>query len=195
MSRKIKNLVTSLLAGSLLIASVQAASFPDVDANADYAEAVDYVSEEGIIVGDSAGNFNPDQTVTRAQMAAIICRMLGETEETSSTSKFSDVSADYWANAFIVKAADLGIISGYSDGTFRPDNAVTYEQAITMVIRAVGGEEVAQASGGYPSGYVTAADENGFLENVSTKMGDPFPRRDVAAVLYNFYIMSSNIDG
>ena len=59
MSRNFKTLVTSLLAGCILIASAQAASFPDVAADADYADAVNYVSEQGIIVGDSAGNFNP----------------------------------------------------------------------------------------------------------------------------------------
>lgn len=186
--------MASLLAGSMLIASAQAASFPDVDAGADYAEAINYVSEEGIIVGDSAGNFNPDRAVTRAQMAAIICRMLGETENLKKGNDFTDVPVSHWANGYINKAVELGIVSGFKDGTFNPSANVSYEQAITMVIRAAGGEIVAQASGGYPDGYLLAAEENGFLENISTKKGNPFPRRDVAVILYNYYIMSLDTD-
>ena len=193
--RKVHCLVMAVLMGWMLSCPVLASSFPDVDKQAMYAEAVEYVSENGYIVGDAQGNFNPSNTVTRAQMAVIICRVLGETEGLSPASKFSDVPASYWANASIAKASDLGIISGYSDGTFHPNNAVTYEQAITMVIRAVGGEDVAKANGGYPEGYLLAAQENGFLENISTKKGNPFPRCDVAVILYNYYVMSSEVDG
>lgn len=195
MNRKFRIMMTGILAGSMLIASVQAASFPDVAADADYVEAVDYVSEQGIIIGDSAGNFNPAQTVTRAQMAAIICRMLGETENLEKGNVFNDVPADHWANTYINKAAELGIVGGFKNGTFGPSQTVTYEQAITMIIRAVGGEEVAQASGGYTDGYLLAAEENGFLENISTKFGSPFPRRDVAVILYNYHVMSSAVGG
>lgn len=188
MSRKIKNLMTSLLAGSLLIASVQAASFPDVDANADYAEAVDYVSEEGIIVGDNAGNFNPDQTVTRAQMAAIICRVLGETEGLEKKEDFPDVPVTHWANAYISKAVELGIVSGYKDGTFGPSSNVSYEQAVTMVVRAIGESENAQESGGYPDGFLFVAKERGLLADLSKEKGVPLSRADVAVLLYNYYI-------
>ena len=185
MSRNFKTLVTSLLAGCILIASAQAASFPDVAADADYADAVNYVSEQGIIVGDSAGNFNPEQTVTRAQMAAIICRMLGDTENLAKGNIFTDVPADHWANAYINKAAELGIVGGFKDGTFGPSVTVTYEQAVTMIIRALDGAELAAQSGGYPDGFLSVASEHGFLENIHAQKRDAFSRKDVASLIFN----------
>lgn len=188
MNRNFKTLATSLLAGCMLLVSVQAVSFPDVDANADYAEAIDYISKEGIIVGDSNGNFNPNQTVTRAQMAAIICRMLGETEGLEKKEDFPDVSTTHWANAYISKAVELGIVSGYKDGTFGPSTNVSYEQAVTMIVRAIGESENAQESGGYPDGFLFVARERGLLAGLSKEKGGPLSRSDVAVLLYNYYI-------
>lgn len=186
MKRKLKILLTIFLAGSMLIASsAQAASFPDVAADADYAEAINYVSEQGIIVGDSAGNFNPEQTVTRAQMAAIICRMLGATENLEKGSDFTDVPANHWANAYINKAVKLGIVGGFKDGTFGPSQAVTYEQAVTMIVRALDGAELAAQSGGYPDGFLSIASQHGFLENIHAQKGDAFSRKDVANLVFN----------
>lgn len=189
-------ILVAVTTGVLLMCPVLAASlFPDVDENAVYAEAVEYVNEIGIMQGDTQGNFNPEKNVTRAQMAVIVCRMFGETENLTVSNRFSDVKADYWANTSISKAAELGIIGGYGDGTFRPDNTVTYEQAVAMVIRAVGGEEVAKEYGGYPDGYLLAAEENGFLDQISANRGGPFSRSNVAVILYNYYMMSSVADG
>ncbi len=188
MNRNFKTLAASLLAGCMLLVSAQAASFPDVDANADYAEAIDYVSKEGIIVGDSNGNFNPNQTVTRAQMAAIICRMLGETEGMEKKEDFPDVPTSHWANAYISKAVELGIVSGYKDGTFGPSSNVSYEQAVTMIVRAIGESENAQESGGYPDGFLFVAKERGLLVGLSKEKGVPLSRSDVAILLYNYYI-------
>lgn len=188
MNRKLRTLMASLLAGSMLIASAQAASFPDVDAGADYAEAINYVSEEGIIVGDSAGNFNPEQSVTRAQMAAIICRMLGETENLKKGNDFTDVPVSHWANGYINKAVELGIVSGFKDGTFNPSANVSYEQAVTMIVRAIGESENAQESGGYPDGFLFVARERGLLAGLSKEKGVPLSRSDVAVLLYNYYI-------
>lgn len=186
MKRKLQLILASLLVGVLLTVPIAATSFPDVPDSAPYADAAEYLNGAGIMQGDSTGNFNPDRSVTRAQMAAILCRMLDETEDLSTDgNRFTDVPASYWANGYILKAADLGIIGGYKDGTFKPDNTVTYEQAITMVIRACGGEELAQESGGYPYGYLEVAEGNGLLEGVSFQSEDNMTRSNIAVLLYN----------
>ena len=168
--------------------TVLAASFPDVNSNADYAEAVDYISEIGIMVGDEQGNFNPTKTVTRAEMATVICRLMGE-DEGSSTEQalFPDVPVGHWANGYVSKAAELGVVNGYDNGNFGPADIVTYEQAVTMIIRTMGGEGFAQDSGGYPDGYLLVAETNGFLAGLSLKPGDEMSRADVALLVYNCY--------
>lgn len=179
--------LTLLLIGGLLCCpALAASSFPDVPENASYAEAVEYLNEIGIMQGDTNGKFNPDNMVTRAQMAAIICRMLGETENlTTDGTRFSDVPASYWANGYIVKAAELGIIGGYQDGTFKPDNTVTYEQAVTMVVRSVNLTDNALVLGGYPDGYIKVADEYGYLKDITVSKGDTMERKEIAMLIYN----------
>lgn len=178
-------LIALLLAISLTCPAM-ASSFPDVPDSAAYAEAAEFLNDVGIMQGDTSGNFNPDKYVTRAQMAAIICRMLGETENlTTDGSRFTDVPASYWANGYIIKAASLGIINGYQDGSFKPNNTVTYEQALAMVIRAMELEENAQAAGGYPNGYINVAKEYGFTNQLMAKSGDLMVRGQIAILVYN----------
>lgn len=177
-----------LLTGILLICPAFAASaFPDVDENAEYADAVACVSEIGIMVGDEQGNFNPNKTVTRAEMATIICNMLGETEGLTASVVFWDVPTSHWANKYISKAAELGIVSGYGNGLFGASDNVTYGQAITMIVRAIGEGEVAVLRGGYPEGFLAVAEEQGLLAGIHSETGEAISRSDVAMILFNYY--------
>ena len=187
MKLKFQCVLASLLAISLLTCPALAMSFPDVDDYLDYAVAVDYVSELGIMVGDNQGNFNPYKTVTRAEMATIICRMLGETENLPSSTAFTDVPIGHWANAYVGKAAELRIVNGYGGGKFGPSDNVTYEQAVTMVVRAIGEAETAAQYGGYPDGFLSVAEENFLLEGILAKKGEPLSRADIAMILFNYY--------
>lgn len=179
--------LTALLISGLLCCPASAAStFPDVPETAAYAEAAEYLNGIGIMQGDANGNFNPDKNVTRAQMAAIICRMLGETENLPTDgARFSDVPASYWANGYIVKAAELGFISGYQDGSFKPNNTVTYEQAIKMIVSAMGLADLALKNGGYPEGYIFVAEDYGYSINISAQKGEFLQRKQVAILFYN----------
>lgn len=190
MKNKIQRIVASLLAVWLLTCPALATSFPDVDDYLDYAVAVDYVSELGIMVGDNQGNFNPNKTVTRAEMATIICRMLGETENLPSSTAFTDVPTGHWANAYVGKAAELGIVNGYGGGKFGPSDPVTYEQAVTMIVRAIGDGEVATEHGGYPTGFLAVAKERGLVENIQVASGEAISRSDIAMILFNYYVPS-----
>ena len=195
MIRKCRCLPLVLLMGGLLICPVFAASsFPDVTGYEEFTEAVSYVSEAGIMVGDNNGNFNPYKTVTRAEMATIVCRMLNEDRDLETSTQFTDVPVGHWANKYISKAASLSIVNGYGGGKFGPSDSVTYEQAVTMIIRAIGGNEVAIEDGGYPDGYILVAEENALLDRINAKKSEPLSRSDIAQILYNYHILSSSVD-
>ncbi len=129
MVHRIRCMLLMLLLGGLLICPAFAApSFPDVTGYEEFAKAVSYVNEAGIMVGDNNGNFNPYKTVTRAEMATIVCRMLNMDKGLLTSTRFTDVSIGHWANGYISKAASLGIVNGYGGGKFGPSDSVTYEQ-------------------------------------------------------------------
>lgn len=188
MKHKLQHTLVCLLVLTLLICPALAASpFPDVDENASYAEAAEYLKEIGIMIGNEKGNFNPNKSVTRAEMAAIICRMLGETENLAVSGAFSDVPVSHWANTYITKVEELGIVTGYGNGRFGPTNKVTFEQALTMVVRTAGLNGMAVEYGGYPDGYIKIAEEAGFLHHISAGKGDPLNRSDVALLIFNYF--------
>jgi hypothetical protein len=98
-------------------------------------DAVYKAQQLGIMAGVS-GKFNPAQQVTRAQFTKIIVEMLGEEPAPSSTKTFKDVSNDYWAYGYIMKAVELGIIKGATPDTFKPGATITREQVALMLGRA-----------------------------------------------------------
>lgn len=181
-------LVCALIGGALVYPAFAEGPFPDVDGYEEFAEAVAYVKEVGIMVGDDQGNFNPYKTVTRAEMATIICRLLGQTDGLKRSNDFSDVPTKHWANTYVGKAAELGIINGYGNGKFGPSDNVTYEQAVTMIIRGIGYTEDAENMGGYPDGYLDLAKGLGLLDGISAQKSEALSRADIATLLYNYYI-------
>lgn len=188
MKHKLLRTLACLLALTLLTCPALAASpFPDVEENVSYADAVEFLNDIGIMNGDEKGNFNPNKTVTRAEMAALVCRMLGETENLTVSSVFTDVPTTHWANRYVAKAAELGIVGGYGNGKFSPEDTVTYEQAITMVVRAVGLNGMAMEYGGYPDGYIQIASESGYLADISSQKGVAMYRYEIAVLLFNYY--------
>ena len=100
------------------------------DANANWASAeIATLTAAGILEGYEDGTFRPDASITRAEFATIASRF-DKLEAGSKT--FSDVSASHWAYEAISSAAEKGWITGYPDGTFRPENAITRAEAVTL---------------------------------------------------------------
>lgn len=88
----------------------------------------------GIVQGRSADTFDPKAPITRAQFAAICARF--DTGKSSGTQTFTDIKG-HWAEKYIERAAELGWIKGFEDGTFRPDTYITRAQAMTMINRVL----------------------------------------------------------
>ena len=114
--------------------STKSNSYSDVAAGAWYNHAVSTLSAMGIVKGDSHGKFNPDAPITRAEFAAIAARF--DDKANTTTADFSDI-ASHWAKNEISAASNNGWITGYPDGTFRPDNKITRAEAMTLVNRVL----------------------------------------------------------
>lgn len=105
--------------------------FNDVSYRSWYADAVELLSGAGLFDGYADGGFHPDASITRGEFAAIAVRLLGE-DELNGTGVFTD-TAGSWARGYINRAAQLGLVSGYSDGSFRPDNTITRAEAAKLI--------------------------------------------------------------
>lgn len=110
-------------------------AFSDVPANAWYGKAVSTLSAMGVLKGYEDGSFHPDANITRAELATIAVRFFHAPE--TAANAFSDISG-HWARNAINAAAQLGIVNGYEDGTFRPANNITRAETIQMVNNVLG---------------------------------------------------------
>lgn len=107
-------------------------TFSDVPKGCWAANYIGYMQQFGIITGYSDGSFRPDAPVTRAEFAAIASRFEKLTEGSKS---FTDVSDTYWAARYINFAATRGWVTGYSDGTFKPENTITRAEVAAVTCR------------------------------------------------------------
>ena len=99
-------------------------------------------------------------------------------------SPFSDVKSSYWGAPYIRAAVSAGIVEGYIDGTFKPTGTVTYEEAITMMLRVLGYTE-SDFGASYPYGQIGTADSLKLTDGISSSMGEPMTRRDIAKLVCN----------
>lgn len=150
-----------------------------------YEEAIGLLSYLGIFSGYEDGSMRPDTKITRAEMAAIILRMFNMQNYSEYKGGFSDVDSSHWAANIIQTVSESKVINGMGNGTFAPNDTVTYEQAVTMIVRAMNYGDFAESSGGYPSGYIKVANDKRLTKNAMGYVGEEAPRGKVAKLVYN----------
>ncbi|OCS85074.1 S-layer homology domain-containing protein [Caryophanon latum] len=116
-----------------------AKQFNDVTEDTDYADSIQQLYRAGIIDGTANGDFNPYQEVKRTHVAKILTNLLKLTP--TPTTKFKDVPTSLANNVFIGALVEKGIIAGYPDGTFKPNQAVSRINMATFLYRALYGKE------------------------------------------------------
>lgn len=189
-----KRIVSMLLAVMMIISIVPAvamaeetSSFTDVKGTEYYASAAEVLAQLGVLTGYEDGSFGADKTITRAEMAAVISRMMGmeaDAEKAKGETKFTDVSLDHWASGYVNAVSNKGIISGYGDGTFGPENAVLYEEAVKMVICALGLDKgITVDAADWSAAYIKAAKDKAITTNLKGEKGKALVRGDIAVLV------------
>lgn len=182
-----KKVLSLVLVIALVLGSFSFAFGMTDMAGEDNEVAVQTLVSLGIVNGykqaDGTYKYMPAKAVKRAEMAKILIEALGYGSlATGTSSSFSDV-AGHWAEGYIEFASGLKIINGYPDGTFRPEAQVSYNEALTMVLRALGYTD-AGLQGSWPTNYVVKALDLDLTDGVTLAAGGA-DRGGIAQVLFN----------
>ena len=184
-----KKIITSLLAAGFAMSSLPVlAKVPEEIKGTKYEEPVSVLAAFKIMNGDENGEFRLDDTIIRSEVTKMAVTALGMHEAAESSKgnhDYLDVSEDHWANGYISIATGLGLVEGDGDGNFRPNDKITYREAVTIMVRATGYEQSALQKGGYPSGYISVASENAMLNGVSGTSEKEISRGNVAILTNN----------
>lgn len=173
-----KKVISILLCLSMVMSVV----FAQVSASS---SAIDELISFKIVEGDENGDLNLEGEVTRGQMAKIIVTALGISDINAFDTVFDDVKSTYWASGYIDMAQKFGIIHGMGDGTFLPENPVTNEQAVKMIICALGYEPLCLSRGVYPYSYMQVASQHGLLDDLDLLGTANAKRKDVFVLIHN----------
>ena len=200
--QKRKKSAAALLVFALLMfalpAHVFGLEFSDVPITASYYKAVDKLSNVGVIQGRGDGAFAPGDSTTRAEFCAFLARANGYNANyyQPKALPFADIDGSSWAVPYISFCYENGYINGYEDGMFRPNDYVTDEQAVKMVVcsSGVGDENLSSVGPKWYSGYLNVAQKYDLLAGTRVRVNNSANRAFVAQVVYNAMLTGSGAE-
>lgn len=214
--KKILALMVTLMLCLTVFTGFSASAFSDVTEEHVHMSAITYLAEKGVINGYEDGSFKPENTITRAEFVKMMLEFLGFGNvygEAIVKTNFTDVDAktmtvttkneagedvtttnhsgQHWAAGYIKLAVDKGVVNGYGDGRFGPDDPVKYEEAIKMIVCCLGREEYAKTRADmigkplWPDGYLSIGNDLMVAKSTGYALGENASRSNVAQMLYN----------
>ena len=192
--KRLTAILLSLVLAASLAAPVHAASsFRDIEDSAVALDA-EVLRLMGVVGGVGENNFNPEANLTRAEFCTMVIRLIGreaEADNHKNRTIFRDVTARHWGRGYINLAASITVgsgstrlIAGVGDGRFLPDDAITYAQAVTILMRVLGYSD-SDAGAIWPDGYLKLAASVGLTEGLTLGAGDLLPRARAAELFAN----------
>lgn len=189
MSNKIIGAIKMKKLISLLVASFMLMSVAVVSATELTKEQQTDLHSYGIMVGDENGDLRLNDSITRAETVKMICCTgnigISSNDNLYNDKFFKDIPQNHWAIKYINNAKTVGIIDGDENGNFKPEDEITYNEIIKMIVSVLGYSPMADATGGYPNGYAMVATKLGLTKSLSIKNESVASRNDVAILISN----------
>lgn len=177
--------VLSIFFVMLLIFSV---SFADIKES-----SAEVLVKMGLLSGYPDGTLKLENNITRAEFCTLIIKMVGK-NQTPLQNKFSDVKESHWAYGVINRAAELGYLSGYEDGSFRPSNNITYAESCSILINLLGYKN--EVTGAWPYNVTEKAKELNLNKNLEElESSHIMTRGEVSIMLVNSMNVKFKGDG
>ena len=154
----------TLIVGMLLLMMV-----PVMGASNEESYAGNQLRILGILRGYEDGSLKLDQSIVRAEVAALTVRILGyeDVDVEGEGREFTDVEDNYWASDVIQKAYKLEVIKGYPDLSFKPLDNITYAEVVAIMVGALGEQE--DLEGEWPDNYINKAKSLGIIPSDSAE--------------------------
>lgn len=164
-----------------------AAEFSDVPSSHPYAPAISYVRDQGIVSGYSDGSFKPNNTINRAEFLKILLEAVLDDETIngctlSSAKLFSDVPRREWFAKYVCTGKEAEVIGGYSDGTFRPANEITFAEAAKII--SISFDLVLGPGETWYEPYVNALGAQGAIPDTISGPEKKITRAEMAEMIY-----------
>lgn len=188
LSMQLKRMITGLLTASLLLQSAPTLAapmpFPDMTHTwFRYREAAEYLKNKDVLGGYPDGTFKPTETINRAELLKIVFK--GRSDVVPVTRRcFSDVSPREWFAPYVCAAKNRGIVDGYKNGTFKPDEAVNFAEAIKIVLNAYGHDIVETPGTDWYKPYVAELEKLELMPEHSYVPWAPLTRERAADLLW-----------
>ena len=186
---RIKTAITLVTAIFLILAmsmvSYAGSVFSDVEDGCGYENELLLLKTLGIVSGDGDGTLRPYDSLSRAEFAKLVVHVLDEQQSAMSNSGqtgYYDVEKGHWAVRYINYVSKNKIILGYPDGSFCPDEEISFAQAITVTLRALG-YSAEQIGDFWPDNYIQKALGLGLTENMNYGADDIITRADAVLLL------------
>lgn len=187
-----KRVFSALLALVLTLSAVvlpasAAGSFSDVS-DKKTAQNVEVLRLLGVVEGNGIGQFNPYAQLTRAEFCKMLVTLMGSSDvlRYKTVTIFPDVRASHWAARYVNYAVrGEKLLSGMPDGTFQPDRAISYGEAVTILMRLLRTDADAASGGIWPEGYIDLAKASGVSAGVELAGGAAISRAQAAQLFVN----------
>ena len=182
----IKAIAAAVAAATAMTSCAVFAEAPAAEDSKVYENEIDFAADNGIMTGDDTGDLRLESEITRAEFVKMLLEAAkGDALDAAAgeAGSFSDTDG-HWASEYIEKATACGFINGFEDGTFRPDEKVTFAQAVKMILAACG---INTYAADYPFGYIGSAMDCGILDGVSAEPERNITRHDAVRLMYNAY--------
>ena len=177
-------LTAAMISGLMVMGSSAASSYTDV-ADTDNVEAIEVLKTVGIMIGDESGDFNPDQNVTRNEMAVVMSNLMAyNVASYKDTSPFTDVPS--WAEPYVAACYTNGITAGTSATTYGGSENVTTAQAALMLMKALGYFQYSSDFGSdWQLSTATQGNKIDLFVGVDSALKEAMTRNDLAQLVLN----------
>lgn len=168
-----------LVVNAFLVAS-SFSGFDDVSSGHRYADAIEYVADQGYVEGYDNDEYRPENKINRAEFLKIVMAATGN--DSGGSNCFADVRNEWFA-PYVCAAKSEGIVEGYPDNTFRPAQTINVAESAALIARAYG-ENIQSGGSTWYIPYINALDEHNAMPPTATSVTSPLTRGEMAYIIW-----------